>query len=267
MKRSQELEGPEAHKVDAISQRKRRLVVIVVAVILLAIAVAITVAIMPFMKQLAVDDDFQADFVKWVSSQGVFGFLVLLTLQILQIVIAFIPGEIVQVVAGAMYGTWGGLGLCFLGCIIASAAVYALVARFGRDFVVTAIGEEKLAKFDFLNSSEKLDTIVFVLFLIPGIPKDVLTYIVPLTPMHMKTFLILSNVARIPGMIASTLVGSSIVDTNWVAIIIVFAIVAVIGGLGIWKHDAIMSWAKSHSHHTGGHNTGDNASSDKHHRH
>ncbi len=186
----------------------------------------------------------QAQFEEWVNSLGVLGVGVMLLIQIAQIVIAFIPGEFVQVMAGVMYGTLGGLALCLVGCVFASAIIFALIRKLGRDFVVKFFGEEQLQKYDFLQDSSKLETLVFILFLIPGLPKDLLTYIVPLTPISMRNFLLLSTIGRIPGMVASTLIGSSVTDANWPLIIGVFVAVIIVAGLGIWKKDALMEWAK-----------------------
>ena len=186
----------------------------------------------------------QAQFEDWVNGLGILGVGIMLLIQIAQIVIAFIPGEFVQVMAGAMYGTWGGLALCLVGCVFAFAIIFTLIRRLGRDFVVKVFGEEQLAKYDFLQDSSKLETLVFILFLIPGLPKDVLTYIVPLSPISLKNFLVLSTVGRIPGMVASTLIGSSMSDANWPLIIGIFAVVIVVALLGIWKKDALMEWAK-----------------------
>ena len=66
----------------------------------------------------------------------------------------------------------------------------------------------------------------------------------PLTPISMRNFLVLSTIGRIPGMVASTLIGSSVTDANWPLIIGVFAAVIIVAGLGIWKKDALMEWAK-----------------------
>lgn len=186
----------------------------------------------------------QVQFEEWVNSLGILGVGIMLLIQILQVVIAFIPGEFVQVMAGVMYGTWGGLALCLTGCVLASAVIFALIRRLGRDFVIKFFGEEQLSKYDFLQDSSKLETLVFILFLIPGLPKDLLTYIVPLTPISMTNFLVLSTVGRLPGMIASTLIGSSVSNANWPLIIGIFAVVIVFALLGVWKKDALMDWAK-----------------------
>ncbi|MBS5449723.1 MAG: TVP38/TMEM64 family protein [Coriobacteriia bacterium] len=226
-----------------LSKRARIAIFVGVIVAVVALAVAITIAVMPYIRMLG-DPETMAQFEAWVASLGPLGFLLLLGIQVAQIIIAFIPGEFVQVAAGVMYGTWAGLALCLLGCFIASAGVFIIVRKLGHEFVVKLFGQDKLDSFSFLNDSSKLETLVFILFLIPGMPKDVLTYIVPLTKIKLGTFMLLSTIARIPGMVASTLIGSSITDANWPLIIGIFAVVIVVGGLCIWKKDALMGWAK-----------------------
>ncbi len=233
-------------KLPDISKMSKRGKIALFAVIFLAIIAiiwGIAKLCSPITDMLS-DPASQAKFEEWVNSLGILGVGVMLLIQIAQIVIAFIPGEFVQVMAGVMYGTWGGLALCLVGCVFASAIIFALIRRLGRDFVVRFFGEEQLQKYDFLQDSSKLETLVFILFLIPGLPKDLLTYIVPLTPISMRNFLVLSTIGRIPGMVASTLIGSSVTDANWPLIIGVFAAVIVVAGLGIWKKDALMEWAK-----------------------
>lgn len=217
--------------------------VIAIVVVVVFLALLITKLCMPYINMLS-DPETQVQFEQWVESLGFAGVLLMLLIQVAQVVIAFIPGEIVQVLAGVMYGTWGGLALCLVGCIIASAFVFVVIRKLGRDFVIRLFGKENIDRYDFLNDSSKLETLVFILFLIPGLPKDVLTYIVPLTSIKMRSFLLLSTIGRIPGMVASTLIGSSITDANWPLIIAVFAVVIVVGLLCIWKKEALMGFAK-----------------------
>lgn len=226
-----------------MSKGARIALLVVAAMLFVALCLLVGWLCMPLYEMLK-DPVVQLKFEEWVQSLGVLGVLVMLVIQVLQIVIAFIPGEVVQVLAGAMYGTWGGLALCLAGCVLASGCVFAIIRKFGRGLVVKLFGEDKLNKFGFLSESEKLDTLVFILFLIPGLPKDTLTYIVPLSNIKLSNFLVLSTIGRIPGMVASTLIGSSITDANWPLIIGVFVAIIVVGLLGIWKKDDLMVWAK-----------------------
>lgn len=177
-----------------------------------------------------------------VQEAGPAGVFILLAVQVLQVIVAFIPGEVVQVAAGMIYGTWGGFAVVLVGCILSSALVYWLVHKLGAPFVRDMVSTKYLNKFIEFEKSGKLDIIVFVLFLIPGLPKDVFTYLVPLTGMPMGRFLLLSTLGRIPGMWVSTFAANQITQGNiWTAIII-FGAAAVIAIFGVIYKDKIMGF-------------------------
>lgn len=174
-----------------------------------------------------------------VRNAGPLGFLILLAMQFMQIVVAFIPGEVVQMAAGMMYGPWLGAAVVLLGCIISSAFVFAVVHRLGEPFVRDMVPTKYLDKFNAFEESGKLSIVVFILFLIPAMPKDTFTYLVPLTNMRMRDFLVLSNVGRIPGIVISTYAANGLVDGNITQSIIIFAVVAVIAIVAIVFRDKI----------------------------
>lgn len=176
-----------------------------------------------------------------VRNAGPLGFLILLAMQFMQIVVAFIPGEVVQMAAGMMYGPWLGAAVILLGCIISSAFVFAVVHRLGAPFVRDMVPTKYLDKFNAFEESGKLSIVVFILFLIPAMPKDTFTYLVPLTNMRMRDFLVLSNVGRIPGIVISTYAANGLVDGNITQSIIIFAVVAVIAIVAIVFRDKIMN--------------------------
>lgn len=176
-----------------------------------------------------------------VRNAGPLGFLILLAVQFMQIVVAFIPGEVVQMAAGMMYGPWLGAAVVLLGCIISSAFVFAVVHRLGAPFVRDMVPTKYLDKFNAFEESGKLSIVVFILFLIPAMPKDTFTYLVPLTNMRMRDFLVLSNVGRIPGIVISTYAANGLVDGNITQSIIIFAVVAVIAIVAIVFRDKIMN--------------------------
>ena len=163
-----------------------------------------------------------------VRNAGPLGFLILLALQFLQIVVAFIPGEATQMAAGILYGPWVGGLVILIGSILSSAFVFVVVHRLGEPFVRDMVSDKWLDKFERFEKSGKLELTVFVLFLIPAMPKDIFTYLVPLTSMRMRTFLVLSNVGRIPGILISTYAASGLADGNVWGSIVIFAALAVV---------------------------------------
>lgn len=206
----------------------------------LALMVVIMVLLWPYIHEVfepgglsrVIDD---------VRNAGPLGFLILLAMQFMQIVVAFIPGEVVQMAAGMMYGPWLGAAVILLGCIISSAFVFVVVHRLGAPFVQDMVPTKYLDKFRAFEESGKLSIVVFILFLIPAMPKDTFTYLVPLTNMRMRDFLVLSNVGRIPGIVISTYAANGLVDGNITQSIIIFAVVAVIAIVAIVFRDKIMN--------------------------
>lgn len=222
-------------KLDATT--KKLVWTIIIYCVLLTI---VTIAIWPFVRKLSDPVD-RAQFQDWVSSLGPLGWLVLLGIQILQIVIAFIPGGPVEIITGALYGVFVGLIISLIGCLIASAFVFSLTRKFGTPLLYRLFNKEKLDSFTFLRDSKRIESVTFILFLIPGTPKDMLTYVAGISSIRMSSFLIISMLARIPAMVLSLMVGSSVSDGNWHVAIVLFILTAVIGLLGIKYKDPIVA--------------------------
>lgn len=183
-----------------------------------------------------------------VRGAGPVGFLILLGMQFLQVVVAFIPGEVVQVAAGLLYGPWVGALLIIVGCVISSAFIFVLVHKLGAPFVQSVVPTKYLDKFRKFEASGKLNIVVFILFLIPGLPKDTFTYLVPLTDMNMRTFLLLSNVGRIPGVLMSTYAADSLIEGRYLESAVIFGVAAIVGTLGIIFQKRIMKFIEERQH-------------------
>lgn len=207
----------------------KNLLPIIIFVLLLA---ALTWIFWPYVKELGTDEG-RAEFKAWVDGLGFGGWLVSLGIQLLQIFIAFIPGEPVELLLGYLWGPWLGLLTCLVGIFIGTLAIFLLVRRFGMPFVRKIVGDDDLTKYKFLSNKNKLELTVFVLFFIPGTPKDALTYIAPIAPISPVKYLLIATFARIPSIITSTILGDSIAEGNYFLAIAVFVITAVISVVGI----------------------------------
>ena len=141
-----------------------------------------------------------------------------LGLQILQIVISVLPGQVFQIAAGYMYPFWLALLLAMSGAVIGTAITFGLAKHLGQDFLHMFFGEEKISYYIERLNSRRAYTIVFLLYLIPGIPKDVVSYAGGASEMRFKPFLILSAVGRLPGMCGSLLMGYLLEGENYVAL-------------------------------------------------
>lgn len=201
--------------------------------------IVIAIAIFPLVKELFEPGGVDR-VVQEVRNAGIGGVFILLGLQFLQVVVAFIPGEVVQVAAGMMYGPWGGAAIVFVGACLSSAFIFYVVHKLGAPFVRSMIPEKWMNKLSDFEGSAKLDIMVFVLFLIPGLPKDVFTYLIPLTDMRMRNFVIFSNVGRIPGILMSTLAADGLMEGDYLQSAILFGVCAVVALIAVFSYEKIV---------------------------
>ena len=169
----------------------------------------------------------------WVDSAGPLGRLYFLGIQVLQVVIAIIPGEPVEIGAGYAFGAVEGTLLCMLGTVIGSMAVYFFVRRFGIKAVEIFFPVEKIEQLRFLNTAKKRDTLMFLLMFIPGTPKDLLGYLAPIVGLSPRAWLFITSVARIPSVVTSTVGGGALGGQNYAFAIAAFAVTLLISGIGL----------------------------------
>lgn len=193
----------------------------------LVVMALIVMAVWPYIS-MAFEEGGIEKLVSEMDDAGLGGVLLLEALQLLQIVVAFIPGELVQLAAGALYGPWLGALIILVGCIISSALVFVLVRKLGAPFVHDMVPKKYMQKFEEFEKSKKFSSIVFILFLIPGLPKDIFTYITPLTDMPFRQFMLITNAARIPGIVLSTYAADGIMDGDILQSVIIFVALAVV---------------------------------------
>lgn len=175
----------------------------------------------------------QDDFRDYIRSFGALGWLVMLGLQILQVFIALIPGEFVETAAGFAFGPWVGTVICYLGIAFATTLIFTLTRRYGIKLVEVFVSREKINELRFLNTEQKRNTLIFLLFFIPGTPKDLLTYFVGLTDIRLRTFLLLSMVARIPSVITSTFGGHLLGEERYIGAVILYGITGLVSLAGL----------------------------------
>lgn len=140
---------------------------------------------------------------------GPFSFIGFILLQALQVVISPIPGEVTGLLGGYLYGPVLGVFLSTLGLTLGSYIAFSLSRAFGRPFVERFVNKETIARFDYLLH-HRAAFLVFLLFLIPGFPKDYLCYILGLGHLTTIEFLIIGGIGRLFGTILLTLGGSYI---------------------------------------------------------
>ena len=208
--------------------RKRKLLAGISAAVVVILLLLVTLILWRWLASFS-----QEGLRDYIRSFGAAGWLVFLILQILQVFIALIPGELLESAAGFVFGPIVGTLLCYAGIVIASSLVFVLTRKFGIKLVEVFVSRERINQLRFLNTEKKRDLLIFLAFFIPGTPKDLLTYFVGLTEIKFRTFLAISLVARIPSVVTSTFGGHLLGVGDYISAIIVYAATAIVSILGM----------------------------------
>jgi len=218
---------------------------IIVCVLFIVVITLLTIKLFPYMMLLTKQEN-QLIFKEWIDSLGKKGLLVVLLIQLLQVIFAFIPGEPVEVVAGMLYGTLGGLIVCEIGILLGTLLIYYTVKKLGRRVVKLFVSEEDFQKYHFLHNTKQLEMVTFLLFFIPGTPKDALTYLIPLTPMRPERFFAIALFARIPSVISSTFAGANFSEGNYWIMALTFLLIGAVGLVGVYYHKNLLEKWNAH---------------------
>lgn len=225
--------------------RKNSKKILLFGILFLVFMLGLTVVLFPYFQRLA-EPAFQEQIQRKIDEIGMVGVFAILGAQILQIVIAFIPGEPVEILAGVLYGPIGGAAICLIGCVLASSFVFGLSKKYGKKLLCILFRAETVQQWRWLKDSKKMEAVTFLLFLIPGTPKDMLTYVAGTTELRLGKFLCLTLLARIPSILSSTVIGSTAGRGQWAVSLIVFLLTGAIGLLGLfWNDKAIDACRKT----------------------
>ena len=195
-------------------------------------------------------DDFEAIYSssdklsKFLQALGPYSPAVFVLFQVLQVVAAPFPGELTGVVGGYVYGETMGFLLSTVGLTLGSWVAFELASILGRPFVERFVNPEVLRRFDFLTTNTGA-AICFLLFLIPGFPKDYLSYLLGLSRMKLSTFLIVSAIGRLPGTYLLTIQGAKFRNQEYHTVAIVAVICAAILLVAYLYRNQVYHWIKA----------------------
>ena len=157
----------------------------------------------------------------YIESYGSWGAVAYVIIQALQVIVAPIPGELTGALAGFIFGAWRGATLATIGLALGSGCAFQIGRHAGRPLVNRFVGEKTRDKFRFLTGRRGA-VVLFLAFLIPGLPKDALTYLYSLGNIRFWPFMLCSQLGRIPGTIGLTLGADALYEEQW----LVFAPIA-----------------------------------------
>lgn len=171
------------------------------------------------------------------------GFLrypVMVLVQIAQMMLALIPGGPLAILLGFMFGTVGGAIVGSIGNLLGTALIVWGVNKLGIKFVNKFVNSKGFEKLKFLHDPVKRDGLLFLLFLIPGTPKDLITFFAPFTKAKPLTIVTMATLGRLPALVLSTSMGANLSEGDLTTTVVLVAVTALVGIAGIFIRDKVM---------------------------
>lgn len=210
--------------------KKYRYLILVLSILAMAgLTLALTQPILNFIED---PDSLSA----WITEAGVWGPIIFMLLNIVQVLLAVIPGGPFEVAAGALFGPWAGTLMCDIAMSIGGMITFCFVRKFGMKFIELFTTREKIESVKFLRSNDKSTALLFLFFLLPGTPKDLMCYVVGLTDIKWTTWFLTNLVGRFPAILLSALGGNALGEQKYGILIAAFAIIIVLYFLGTYLY-------------------------------
>lgn len=203
--------------------KKKDIIKFIILIIFLLSICILGIIYYPKIKELVNFDNIRG-FVEDNKSFSVFAFIIL---QIMQVVIFVIPGDVINATGGFIFNIYIGTILSFVGVVLGSIIAFCISRYLGYNFVNKFIKKEKIDKLvNFMESNTGFISL-FIFCNLPFVPKDVLMYAAGLTPLNSKKTLIVYCLSRIPGIIIWTSMGANIYNRSIIGIIITLTILVI----------------------------------------
>lgn len=226
---------------------KRLIINGTICVFFILLSIIATIILYPVLKEYQTEEGLNG-LKKFVDEMGFLGVLILFSIQVIQIVIPFLPGQFIELTVGALYSPLIAITILSLGLVVATIIIYYLGKWLGRPFINLFLSDDNEQKYGFLKNSKKMELVFFILFLIPGTPKDVLIFFLPLLNLKLSRFIVLSLFARIPGWVLDVYMSHSIFEKNYTLLIVVIILMILIAIFSYIYKDKIINYLKKESH-------------------
>jgi len=208
-----------------VDKSKKLLIVKISLALIGVLAIILTIKYLPVILELTVSVD---KFKNYILSTGKLGPAIFILFQILQTVIAPIPGEVFQIAGGYTYGVLLGTIYTVAGMLLGASMAFFFTRFLGGSFIKKLLKKKKFQWMMDIMNNKKLSVFLFAFFFIPGLPKDLLIYLAGLTSIKPLKFFGILLVGRLPWLIASVSIGSNIYQKNYTSTLII-SVIALLG--------------------------------------
>jgi uncharacterized membrane protein YdjX (TVP38/TMEM64 family) len=179
-----------------------------------------------------------------LKGHGAFAPVTFILIQAAQVVAAPIPGELTGFLGGYFFGALWGFIYSQIGLTLGSVIAFGLGHWLGQPFVRRLVKPETYDRFAFLTETRGV-LVSFVLFLIPGFPKDFLSYLLGVSPMRFLPFLLVCALGRMPGTYLLSLQGDRVGGRAYLQGLIILTAMAVLCVVAYLTRGHIFAWARN----------------------
>lgn len=213
------------------NSKKQVITTCVVIVLFLLLAALVSKPLLGIVK------DRQA-FANYINSKGILGIIIFSILNIVQVIFAVIPGGPFEIIAGYAFGVIKGTIICDIAVTLGSLFVFFMVRKLGTKFTSYLISFKKLEEVKFLQDASKLTLVLLLIFLIPGSPKDVITYAMGFSKIPYKNWIFVNIIGRLPGIILTVISGSALGENRVSIAISMWSVTFVLYVIGVLCYNA-----------------------------
>ncbi len=214
--------------------KKKRIISILIFVLVIAVMIGITVWMIKPVARLA---DNPQQLKEAIQSMGVTGAIPFMLLLILQVFAAIVPGGPFEIAAGYAFGVIPGTLICDIAMTVGGILTFMLTRKFGMSFVRLFFSDEQISEIKILKTTKKSRLIFFIIFLIPGTPKDIMSYLLGLTDLPLKDWIFISFVGRLPAILLSVISGRALSEQRYGIFIGVIAVIALLTAIGMYWYN------------------------------
>lgn len=180
---------------------------------------------------------------RFVDGYGVLAPLVFVAVQAIQVVVAPIPGQVTAFTGGYLFGSVLGTAYSLVGVTIGSAVAFWLSRRYGRPFVAGVVQADLLARFDAFVEHAGIGSL-FVIFLVPGLPDDVLCFVGGLTDIDLPKLVVISFFGRLPAYLLVNVSGSGLATGDLRLTVVTLLLLLVCSAWGFLNRDRLLTYLR-----------------------
>jgi uncharacterized membrane protein YdjX (TVP38/TMEM64 family) len=185
--------------------------------------------------------------VAFVQSWGLFAPVVFVVFQVLQVIFAPFPGEATGFIGGYLFGAAKGFVYSSIGLTVGSLANFMIGRVLGKRYIRHLIPKNHLKRFDTFVKHQGV-IVIFILFVIPGFPKDYLCLFLGLSRLPVRVLLLIAAVGRMPGTLLLSLQGAMLYEQNYTLLAVVFAATFLLVGLAYRFRENLYRWVERYNH-------------------